>query len=94
MASVYKTGILYFSCLYIQALLILTNSSTSKNQVVHEQKFKDPLSSAFQISSERRVLDLESDVPSPILTGRGVTFGFCIVKTDAKIGIIANVVCL
>ena len=66
--------------------------------MVHEQKFKDPLSSALQISSERRVLDLESDVQGSILTGRdgggGVTFGVCRVKTDANIGIIANVVCL
>ena len=31
--------------LYSHALLILTKSSKSKNQVVHEQKFKDRLSS-------------------------------------------------
>ena len=43
-------------------LLILTKSSKSKNQVVHEQKFKDPLSSTCQVSSERRVLDLELEV--------------------------------
>ena len=43
---------LSFSCkaqtlgsLYSHALLILTNSSKSKNQVVHEQKLKDLLSS-------------------------------------------------
>ena len=35
-------------------------SSKSKNQVVHEQKFKDLLSSAWQVSVERIVLDLES----------------------------------
>ena len=33
----------------------------SKNQVVHEQKFKDLLSSTCQISVERIVLDLESE---------------------------------
>ena len=32
------------SSLYSHALLILTKSSKSKNQVVHEQKFKDLLS--------------------------------------------------
>ena len=31
-----------FRFLYSQALLILTKSSKSKNQMVHEQKFKDP----------------------------------------------------
>ena len=45
------------------ALLILTKSSKSKNQVVHEPKFKDILSSTCLTSSERRrVLDLESEV--------------------------------
>ena len=29
--------------------------------MVHEQKFKDPLSSTCQVSIERRVLDLESE---------------------------------
>ena len=47
--------------LYSHALLILTKSSKSKNQVVHEQKFKDLLSSICQISPERTVLDLESE---------------------------------
>ena len=45
--------------LYSHALLILTKS---KNQVVHEQKFKDLLSSTSQVSQERIVLDLKSDV--------------------------------
>ena len=36
--------------------------------MVHEQKFKDLLSSTCQVSSERRVLDLESEVPSSILS--------------------------
>ena len=44
------------------ALLILTESSRSKNQVVHEQKLKDLLSSTCQIGSERIVLGLESKV--------------------------------
>ena len=44
------------------ALLIKAKSSKSKNQVVHEQKFKDPLSSTCQTSPERIVLDLESKV--------------------------------
>ena len=34
----------------------------SKNQVVHEQKFKDLLTSTCQVSPEMRVLDLESEV--------------------------------
>ena len=50
--------------LYDHALLILTKSSKSKNQVVHEQKFKCLPSSTCQISSKRKVLDLSS-----ILTG-------------------------
>ena len=40
-----------FRSLYIHALLILTKSSKSKNQVVYEQKFKDPLNSTCQFSS-------------------------------------------
>ena len=51
----------------IHALLILTKSSKSKNQVVHEQKFKDLLSGTCLTSSERIVLDLESEV----LRGKG-----------------------
>ena len=43
----YKT----FRSLYSHALLIIAKSSQSKNQVVHEQKFKDPLNSACQFSS-------------------------------------------
>ena len=55
-----KTETLY--SLYNLALLILTESSKSKYQVVHEQKSKDLLSSKCQVSPERRVLDLESEV--------------------------------
>ena len=45
--------------LYCHALFILAES---KNQVAHEQKFKDLLSSTCLTSSERIVLDLESEV--------------------------------
>ena len=38
--------------LYSHALLIPTKSSKSKNQVMHEQKFKDPLNSTCPLSSE------------------------------------------
>ena len=52
------------SSLYSHALLILTKSSKFKHQVVHEQKFnKDPLSSTCQVSVERSMLDLRSEVP-------------------------------
>ena len=54
-----KTEIL--GSLYSHALLILVESSKSKYQVTHEQKFKDLLSSTCQVSSERRVLDLEAE---------------------------------
>ena len=50
------------SSLYSHALLILTKSSKSKHQVVHEQKFKDLLSSSCQVNVERNMLDLESEV--------------------------------
>ena len=42
--------------------MILLKSSKSKYEVVHEQKFKDLLSSTCQVSVERIVLDLESGV--------------------------------
>ena len=50
------------SSLYSHALLILTKSSKSKDQVVHEQKLKDLLSSTCQVSVERSMLDFESEV--------------------------------
>ena len=92
-----KTGTLGF--LYSHALLILTKSSKSNNQVVYEQGFKDPLSSTCQVSLERRVLDLELEVPGSILTGVNILslelFLFSHSKaTDASTCIIANVVCL
>ena len=55
-----KTETLGF--LYNHALLILTKSLKFKNEVVHEQKFKDLVSSTCLTSSERRVLDLKSEV--------------------------------
>ena len=60
--------------LYSNALLILTYTSKSKNQMVHEQKFKDPLNSTCQISPERIVLDLESGVRGLCSIPLGVTF--------------------
>ena len=60
LASACKTETL--GSLYSHALLILTKSSKSKHQVVHEQKFKDLLSSTCQVSVERSMLDLESEV--------------------------------
>ena len=84
--------------LYSHALLILTESSKSKNQVVHEQKFKD-LSSTCQVSPERIVLDLEPEVMRGLGSIGGnilllyFLFSHC-KASDANIGIIANVVCL
>ena len=73
-------------------------SSKSKHRVVHEQKFKDLLSSTCQVSVERSMLDLESEVQWFKLTG--VTFcnwNFLFSHSkasDAYIGIIANFVYL
>ena len=84
---------------YIHTVLILTKSYKSKNQVVHEQKFKDLLSSTCQISPERRVLDLESDeLEVWVQYSLGVTFCYwnflfsCSKAFDANFGIIANFV--
>ena len=63
--------------LYSHALLILLRSSKSKHQVVHEQKFKDLLSSTCQVSVERIVLDLESEA-AWVLFPPGVTFCYWI----------------
>ena len=60
LAFVCKTETL--GSLYSHALLILTKSSKSKHQVVHEQKFKDLLSSTCQVSVERSMLDLGSEI--------------------------------
>ena len=59
--------------LYSHALLNLLKSSKSKHQVVHEQKFKDLLSTTCQVSVERIVLDLESEAVW-VLFPQGVTF--------------------
>ena len=65
--------------LYSHALLIPLKSSKSKNQVVHEQMFKDLLSSTCQVSVERIVLDLESEVVrGRVLFPLGVTFCYWI----------------
>ena len=51
--------------------MIPLKSSKSKDQVVHEQKFKDLLSSTCQVSVERIVLDFESEAmrgPGSIIT--------------------------
>ena len=74
--------------LYSHVLLILTKSSKSKNQVMHEQKFKDLLSSTCLTSLERRLLDLESEV----LTPPGVTlchWDFCFHAVQTKMPILA-----
>ena len=55
--------------------MILLKSSKSKYEVVHEQKFKDLLSSKCQVSVEGRVLDLESEAkrgPGSIPTGGNI----------------------
>ena len=63
--------------LYSHALLIPLKSSKSKYQMVHEQKFKDLLSSKCPVGVERIVLDLESEAmrgPGSIPTGGGNIF--------------------
>ena len=67
----------------------------------HTQKFKDPRSSTCQLSPERRVLELESEVNQRPGFGphRGnilsLEFLFSLSKaSDVNIGIIANVMCL
>ena len=77
---------LAFSCktetsgsLHSHVLLILTESSKSKNQVVHEQKFKDLLSSKCQVIVQRIVLDLGSEAvrgPGSIPTGGNILSHF------------------
>ena len=61
--------------LYSYALLMPLKSSKSKCQVVHEQKFKDLLSSICQVSVERIVLDLELEAMR--VTGSIPTGDFC-----------------
>ena len=82
--------------LYSHALLILTKSSKSKHQVVHEQKFKDLLSSTCQVSVERSMLDLGSEVRwFNTHWGNILLLEFLFSRSkasDANIGIIANFV--
>ena len=71
------------SSLYSHALLILTKSSKSNYQMVHEQKFKDLLSSICQVSVERSMLDLERSSGSILTWGNILLlkfFVFSIVK--------------
>ena len=79
--------------LHSHVLLIPLKSSKSKYQVVHEQKFKDLLSSTCQVSVERTVLDLESEDMrglDSIPTGGFVTGFFSRSKaSNANIDIIA-----
>ena len=83
-----KTETLSF--LYSHTLLILTKSSKSKHQVVHEQKFNDLWSSTCQVSVERSMLDLGSEVQW-FNTHCYWNFLFSHSKaSDANIGIIAN----
>ena len=71
MAFAYKTETL--GSLYSHTLLILLKSSKLKHQLVHEQKFRDLLSSTCQVSVERIVLDLKSEA-AWVLFPLGVTF--------------------
>ena len=65
----------------------------------HEQKFKDSLSSIYPLRSERRVLDLESEVnerPEFYPYGGNILpldflFSHC-KASDANIGTIANLI--
>ena len=51
----------YSTRVFSQLNKVGNNANISKNHV-HEQKFKDILSSTWQVSVERIVLDLESEV--------------------------------
>ena len=90
LAFVCKTETL--SSLYSHGLLILTKSSKSKHPLVHEQKFKDLLSSTCQVSVERSMLDLESEALTRV-TFCYWNYLFSHSKaSDSNIGIIANFV--
>ena len=85
--------------LYIHVPLISNKSSKSEGQVVHELKFKDPLRSTCQVSSERRVLDLELEVIGSIHTeGNILSLEFFLFlssnASDTNNSITANFVCL
>ena len=69
------SGFSQIDSLYSHALLIPPKSSKSKYQMVHEQKFKDLLSSTCHVSVESIVLDLESEAmrnPRSIPTGENI----------------------
>ena len=77
--------------LYSHALLNVTESFKSKNQLVNEQKF-----STCQVSPEVIVLNFNQRSRGSILTGVtfchwNILFSHC-KASDAKIGIIANFV--
>ena len=81
----------------LYSYVLLIPAAKSKNQVMHEQKFKDLLSSTWQVSVERRVLDFESEVMrGRVLFPLGITFCHWIFSpsksSDANVGIIANFV--
>ena len=85
--------------LYSHGLLIPIKSSKSKNQVMHEQKFKDPLTNTCPLSSERRALDSEWEVherPEFYLHWGNIATDFflfsCSKASDANIGITTNFV--
>ena len=74
------------------ALLILTKSSKSKNQLMDEQKLKDLLSSTCQISQRSRgSILMVVGVGGNILL-QGYSLFSCSKASDANIGIIANCV--
>ena len=59
----------------------------------NEQTFKDPLSSTYLVSSERRVLDLESEIPGSIVTGTNILsldFSFPCSKDDRMVCIFSR----
>ena len=82
--------------LYSYALLILTKSFNSKNQVVHGQKFKDLLSSTCKIRPEEECWTLNQR--SRVQYSLGVTFCYSNLvfshgkASDANIDIIPNFV--
>ena len=82
--------------LYSHALLIISKSSKSKNQVVHEQKFKDLSNSKCPVRVGGACWTWN---PGPVVQySLGVYFVTvlfsCSKASDANIGIIANVVYL
>ena len=82
--------------LYSHTLLIPTESTKSKNQVVHKQMFKDLPSSKCPVSVGRSTLDLESKGLGSIPTGGNILLvDFLLSRSkdsDANIGIIAILV--